>query len=244
MPLIYDCPMASTFAGVTSLQAAGVSGTGNALPNGIADSLYIANGWMVSHLRDTDTQVGLGQRCEITGPDDFVGDERWYAWDMMIPSGWPANGRQFSVMQIHDSPDNGDPARAPNFNVLYDGRSILGVVPAIQPPTQDIRQRAIGGAYISRDTPHRCALHVNWSKTGTGILDFYIDQQPIARKIDIGTAYDDVGGQYFKLGIYDYSHAGSFGERTAYFRNVKIWSGNPGHVQVLGGSPVNRSKIF
>jgi hypothetical protein len=69
--------------------------------------------------------VAVGTRCN-----------RWYRWSMMIPSAeFNAADRYFSVMQIHDNPDGGDPARWPNL-VMYAGAGELQlIVPHTNPPT-------------------------------------------------------------------------------------------------------------
>lgn len=235
MSLLYSYPLSSSFAGVDSLQASGISGTGNALQSGIGDSLLISGGCMVSRLRDTDTMIGLGQRSEITAPPDAIGDERWYCYEWMV-EGWPV-GRQFSLQQIHDTPDGGDAPRAPNFLMLYDGANLMAHAPQQQPPAESINYNLIGSMPMAQGVWHSACLHAKWSNAGVGLLDVYMDGYAIVRQINIGTAYTDVVGPYFKLGVYDYSHAGNFGERVGHFRNVKIWSGQETLNNVLGGAP-------
>lgn len=235
MTLLYNYPLTTTFAGVDSLQANGVSGTGDALPSGIGDSLSIANGCMVAHLRDTDAQIGLGNRCEITAPVDAIGDERWYYYEWMV-DGWQV-GRQFSIQQIHDTPDGGDAARAPNFLMLYDGANLMAHLPQAQLPTESVNYNLIGAMPMAQGVWHSVMLHAKWSNAGAGLIDVYMDGYAVSRQINIGTAYTDVVGPYFKLGVYDYSHAGGFGERIGYFRNVNIWSGQERLNNALGGAP-------
>lgn len=238
MSLLYSYPLTSTFSGVDSLQANGISGTGNALSDGIGDSLYISGGCMVSHLRESDAQVGLGNRCEITAPPDSLGDERWYSWEWLA-SGW-ATGRDFSIMQIHDTPDNGDNPRSPNFLMLYDGANLKAHTPQAALPLESINYNMIGAMPMAQDVWHSACLHIKFDNAGVGFLDVVMDGYMVARRINIGTAYTDVVGPYFKLGVYDYSHNGGFGERTGFFRNVKIWSGQEKWTNVIGSAPMCR----
>lgn len=235
MSLLYHYPLTSTFAGVETLQANGISGTGDALPTGIGDSLSISGGCMVSRLRDTDSLIGLGQRSEITAPVESLGDERWYCWEWKA-SGWAA-GREFSIMQIHDTPDGGDNPRAPNFLMLYDGANLKAHTPQASLPTESINYNLIGAMPMAQDVWHSACLHVKWDNAGAGFIDVVMDGYMIARRINIGTAYTDVVGPYLKLGVYDYSHAGGFGERIGFFRNVKIWSGPEKWTNVIGSAP-------
>lgn len=232
-------PLTSSFAGIVSLQANGLSGTGDALLSGIGDSLTIENGWMKSRIRDTDEQIGLGNRSEITGPFETLDTERWFTWEMRVDN-WqtPVPSRWFSVMQIHDSPDGGDNPRAPNFLVLFDGLNLQAAIPTAQLPAEGIWYKVVGTAQIKQGDVHKLCLRVYLSKTGAGLIDFYVNRVCLFRAIRLGTAYDDVVGPYFKLGCYDYSHDGGYGERIGYFRRVNMYTGASKLAEVLGGSPL------
>lgn len=65
------------------------------------------------------------------------------------------------------------------------------------------------------------------------------EHAPIFREYGVPTEYDNVLGPYLKIGLYDGYHWGDFGTKTAYFSDVKIWTGNDGYGTIMGGVPVS-----
>jgi len=60
----------------------------------------------------------------------------------------------------------------------------------------------------------------------------------------VPTEYDNVQGPYLKLGPYDYAHWGDFGEKTAFYADAKVWSGNDGYQTVMGGVPIIGTRLI
>lgn len=243
MALIVDYPLSSTFAGVNSLQAMGIGVVGNAAPTGIPGSLIISGGAMVATLRDTDPETYTGQRAEITAPADPLG-EHWYCFDFYIPQDFQTAGSLLSVMQMHDTPDGGDGGKFPNFLLTVEDERIGVYVPNTNLPAEGATSRRVGTAPLVKGEWLSGCLHVNWQPNNTGFREFFLNRVPLFREFNVGTHYVDAVGPYFKLGLYDAFHRGSFGSRTAMFRNVKIYSGNDGYQTVMGGTPLPTKQML
>ena len=228
-----------SFAEVYQLQANGINDSGDNLPSGIptcidvvADPLGQRGNVMRATTRDADAATSLGQRSEIRYESQGLG-EYWFRWKFMLPESW-ADDRLFSIMQIHDSPDGGDNPRFPNFLIMAGVSEIVVMVPNATLPTESATGKVVGSVALVRWKWYDCCLHVNWQTGATGFRVLFIDQVPVIRQFGIPTHYADVTGPYFKLGVYDYNHAPGWGERTAYFDDVEIWSGNDGYQAVMG----------
>lgn len=243
MALIVDYPLTSTFAGVNSLQADGTIDTGNNLPNGIGNSLYISDSVMVSHITENDTPTALGIRSEITAPAD-TNAERWYTWDFMIPDDFAPTNVPIMLMQIHDTPDGGDPARAVPFSFWYtqDG-NFTCYVPSLALPAEGVNSTIVATVPAVKGVWHSACFRALWSITATGFREFYFNDVALFRQFNLATTYNDVVGNYFKCGCYDGTGGANFGEATAYYRNVKIYSNNDGYETVLGTTPLQPPRM-
>ena len=231
MPRFVYHTLSSDFSGVSSIEAMGGAVSGAASPAGVPGALYIQNGVMVSTIQDTDPLTFFGQRAEITGPTE-PNAERWYCWEMLFPSDW-IDTVEMTVQQIHDTPDGGDPARAPNFVLSAYGGSLFVTVPTATLPaesnagTKHFACEMVKGAWV------KYCLHINWQTGANGFRELFIDGVPVFRQFNVPTHYIDVVGPYFKLGLYNHGHVAGFGTRTARYRNVGIWTGNDGYSTVM-----------
>jgi len=244
MTLIVDYPLSSTFAGVNTLQAQGTIDTGDNLPDGIGDSLYISNGFMVSHITEDDTPTATGIRAEVTDSARANGS---YVYNVAITLADDFNPLldYMMLMQIHDTPDGGDPSRAVPFALTYEQSGDFAIrVPLSSLPTESANTRIIPIMKAIRGREYVFTLHVLWSITATGFRHFYVDRQPVFKETNLATTYDDVVGNYFKCGCYDATHNARFGEITAFYRNVKIYSGNDGFETAMGGNPIARTQLL
>lgn len=239
---IVDYSLNGSFSGVYQLQANGVNTSGNDSPAGIPGRLDIVDGVMRATVLSTDAQTSLGHRSEIRAESNPVG-EYWYTWEMLIPDTW-ASDIAMSVMQIHDTPDGGDNPRFPNFLLTVDGDSFVALVPSATLPTEGVNGTRVAVNKLVKGRWYALCLHVSWQTTTGGFIELLIDREPLYKRFSTPTHYADASGPYLKLGVYDYYHIGSFAEKTAYFRNVSIWSGNDGYQQVLGGLPRSKKSLL
>ena len=235
MAILYSYPLSTSFAGVYQLQAMNQFPAGDVQPNGIAGSLEIINGVMVSTIRDTDPETASGIRAEIQAPPE-ANAERWYYWEMMVPTSFD-DAQEFTLMQIHDTPDGGDPNRAPNFVLTVQLGQLRVVLPSAVLPAENNTGKTIYGVDLIKGKWYKCCLHVDWQPNATGFRELFIDGVPVIRQMNTPTHYVDVVGPYFKLGVYNHRHVASFGVRTAYYKNVVIRSGNDGYNIAMGQLP-------
>jgi len=235
---IVDYPLIDSFSSVFQLQANGVNTSGNDSPAGIPGRLEIVDGVMRATVLSTDAQTSLGHRSEIRAESNPVG-EYWYTWEMLIPESWVSDVA-IAVMQIHDSPDGGDNPRFPNFLLTVEGDHLVALVPSATLPTEGVGGTRVAVENLYKNRWISLCLHVSWATTASGLIELFIDRTPVYKRFGIATHYIDANGPYLKLGVYDYYHVGSFLEKTAYFRNLRIWSGNDGYQQVMGGLPESK----
>ncbi len=244
MTLEVSYPLSSTFAGVNTLQAQGTIDTGNNLPDGIAGTLYISNGRMVSHITQFDDPTATGIRAEITDSARAIG-QYFYNFSLTLADDFNPLIDYIMLAQIHDTPDGGDAAKAVPFALCYEQSGDFSVrVPSQTLPTEGNTARIIPIMKAVRGREYRFTLHALWSTTATGFRHLYVDRQPVFKETNIPTMYTDVTGPYFKCGCYDATHNAQFGEVTAYYRDVKIYSGNDGFETAMGGNPIARKQLL
>jgi hypothetical protein len=160
--------------------------------------------------------------------------ERWYQFGIMFDEDWGgAQGDRYIVMQVHDTPDGGDNARWPNFVLMADHLNLMAMIPTTNPPTEDNTFRLGGSAKFELNKWIDVVLHVKWSMEPDGFMELFINRYPIMKEYSVGTAYDDVNGPYFKLGIYNtYKHTGK--TSAAHYSAVKHYSGVEPYGDIVG----------
>lgn len=160
-----------------------------------------------------------GNRSEIYCSEEPVRSStpilRKYEYDVLIPGKevFIADDRFFSIQQIHDEPDSGDGARWPNM-VMYAGREEFRVMlPKIHPPADgNAANRIAGVAPIIRNHWHTIQVVIKLSMETDGFIEVYVDNRRIVREWQHGTAYNDVEGPNFKLGLYNiFKHTSNVG---------------------------------
>lgn len=189
-----------------------------------------------------------GTRAEITlGEDALLGSgvfntPFWYCWEMYIPSSWPQTGNPYTVMQIHDWPDNGDPAAWPNFELMIKNDSLIAKTAA------DLTQKSESGtidflpARVQFDKWVPCALFAKWDKTGnTGWMELYYNDVKVDGRWFIRSNRATTKGPYCRLGVYDCNHYLDFGKLEAWYRKVVWRDGADGYVSTFGRSQKSRS---
>lgn len=184
-----------------------------------------------------------GTRAEITlGDTELLGAGLFnapffYTWDMFIPSSWPQTGNPYTVMQIHDWPDDGENPSWPNFELMIQNREIVAKVSAdfyaIGLSAFDLlRAPAVFDRWV------KCCLFARWDKSGTtGFIELIYDGKTVDKRWNIRSSRDDVKGPYFRLGVYDCLHKLDFGQLDAWYRNVEWRNGADGYVAAMGDTP-------
>lgn len=159
-----------------------------------------------------DPGATYGNRSEINFPSEpvAVGSPicRWAKWSCMVPADtFIADDRYFVIAQIHDKPDGGDGGRWPNF-ILYAGAGeLLVMLPKVNPPTDGDAGSRVAARYpLVRDKWMDIQLGINLSIEGGGWIELSIDGNLVLKEYTHGTAFDDLVGPWFKLGVYNIFH--------------------------------------
>lgn len=236
------------FAGFNTVEAIGIANYGSiavppaAIP-GRVDFNNAPDGSIAYHARcyQTDPLTVGAARAEITLADtELLGaglfnTPFWYYWEMYIPATWPQTGKPYTVMQMHDWPDNGDPVVWPNFELMIANDKIFAKVP------KDFSNKSDGDVldYMSAPVQFgkwvRCALSARWDKTSNGgWMEFYYDDVKVDGQWFMRSNRSTVKGPYFRLGVYDCFHWENFGYMEAWYRNMKWSDGADGYVALSG----------
>lgn len=172
---------------------------------------------------------------------DLDGSEYWYCWDMFIPEDF-GTGSEFTLMQIHDTPDSEDPIPFPNFLFLTDGVEAVALVPDDAPNKVPQQGRSIGRLPLIKGRWTTCCLHVRWDSTPparTAFIEVIYDGVSMCKEFARANHFDDILGPYMKVGLYDVYDTPNFGTRHAYFRNIRKYDNTESFLSVLGSLPVS-----
>ena len=233
-----------SFSGVQGVSGDGRVLAGASYPNGIPNVLTIENGMMRAFLSDAHAITTVGHRTEIYLTPDSPSGEVWYAWEFMLPGAyWDGYSvGALTIGQLHDTADGGDGARQPNFMVQAHKGNLCLVWPRATLPTESTNFDRFPIAPIEWDRWYAICVRINWQIDTSGFREVFLDKKPVYRQWNVATAYDDTIGPYFKLGIYNTS-GGLSGDKLAYFRNLKRYTGNDGYQTVMGEVPLTPTKV-
>lgn len=241
MTKIADHPLLLNFSGVDNLEARGLNVSGNSVPSGISDAIKIYNGYAAMAVKEADAETYGERRSEMSfKPQLDPTGERWYSWDFMVPSSWKSDERGFAVMQIHESP--GDSV-AVQFTLHLENRQLVTRVPV------DVTVPG-NSSYRSSWTPfeydrwYSLCLHANWQYNNTGYWEMFIDRNIMFKRFHFPNCYNRALGGYLKLGIYNFNGYSGWGQKTAHYKNVKIYSGNDGYQTILNGAPLSTKRFI
>jgi hypothetical protein len=228
MALLFSAPLTSTVTEFDAAQAVGLSVDPRGLSAPIPNHLEInaapdGSSGLMSRITPTDPETYGGIRAEIDDAPQ-ANAERWYLWEVFFPDDFPT-ADTLTFMQVHDSPDGGEsPVKYPNFEFQTQGGYVFCTVPincpdetssnGRYPPQQRVRLPT--GRWV------QCCLHTNWATDSSGYLEVYFDGKLLAKEWNRACGYSDAVGPYWKLGLYDFTHAGLTSEARAWYRNAKL----------------------
>lgn len=245
------------FAGFNTVEAIGVANYGSiaAPPAAIPDRVDFGrapDGAMSYHAQCYQTDpfnVGAA-RAEITLADHetlgagLFNAPFWYYWEMYVPSSWPQTGNPYTVMQIHDWPDDGDPPVWPNFELVIRDGTLFAIIPKDYANKSDTGVQYMMPAPAVFDRWVSCALSARWDKaSNAGYVEFYYDNRKIDGRYNIRSNRDTAKGPYLRLGVYDVLHHEDFGKLEAWYRNVKWATGGEGYAALAGVSPKSDARF-
>jgi len=241
MPMLAEHLLSTTFAepGVT-MQALGENVDATLYPTGRPGTFDLVNGITRITVKETDPITYTYQRAELVFKHQLdVTGERWYTWEIMVPSGWDfLTG--FTVMQVHvdPEPEEAIQSRALNFILMLENNEWTPLIPVAIDPISTIAYRPAAVA-MEFDRWYSMCLHANWQTDNTGFIEFYIDKVPLFKRTGLATTYSHpTQGPYSKLGLYNHRVATGWTQKVAYYRNARIWSANDGYQAVMGGAPI------
>lgn len=234
--LLLDNRLSSNFNGL-QLQAIGQYVNGSDHPEGIPGRIEIGQGVAQVTLVQGDPKTSLGNRSELIWLPYSSFGEYWYTFEFMVPVTWNYT-KPIAIFSVHDIPDNGDLPRHPELGLRVADNLLRIEIPAATLPTESLEFNRAAFIPFKFGEWTKLALHSNWQTTNSGFREVFINGIPYLRQFSIPTHYDDVSGPYAKFGVYDYTAQQDFGILTAYFRNIKMWSGNDGYQTVMGGIPI------
>lgn len=162
-------------------------------------------------LRADDPRMAGSKRAELRLKAAPLGDERWYAFSILVPEGWKPLSEPVTVSQWHAVDDKlfGEGGRAPPLRLVikdgtwnvtshWDGRFLSGF-PFITASPQDGALLWTGP--LKRGAWTDWVFRVRWSYGSDGLLEVWKDGTLIARR-EGPNAYNDWMGPFFKVGIY------------------------------------------
>lgn len=140
--------------------------------------------------------------------------EIWFAFSMRILPGAPTTSGWLELGQLHNTQDPGERSSSPAFEQGLAAGDVfrVNVRANTQDPVQD-KTPAIEvyrDANFGRGTFHNFVYRINYTPTGAGALDMWLDGvQKVAYRGPIG--YVDRLGPYLKFGIYREPSQDTFG---------------------------------
>lgn len=131
-----------------------------------------------------------GNRAEVLwSPLEAEGNERWYAWSTLWPTGYPSSPTWQLFAQWHHTGLTGSPP----LELYVNGETMSLRVSA---------STVVWSAKLQRGAWHDFLLHVKWSSDAkVGFVELWYDGQPAGAKTAAATLYPGQG-TYLKMGLY------------------------------------------
>lgn len=236
MSLLYSIPMTElAFDAGLTLGANGTTVSSASAPNGIAGRIVpgdrAPDGSLATRSRITgsDAEVFGGIRSEMSCDQGagLVGAaaERLYVWQMFIPQDFSIATPFLSCFQIHDDPDVADDVKYPNIITAIDNTWLTVYLP-LSAPTENTARRVAGSARLVRGRWAQCALHVFWSPTASGFMEYAYDKTVVMRQWFAPSHFVDVLRPYPKWGLYDsLKIPGTIDDHSVFYRDMRIYDG-------------------
>jgi hypothetical protein len=237
MTLVLSNPFTTNFTNIPTLQSlnSNVAGSSNG-GAGIATRIEIVNGVFRARIVDTDDETFGGIRSECVFAPMALNDEFWFTFEVMVNRAeWADAGGPISLFQVHNLDSINS---AVNFLALLDNDRWLVRVPHYALPATG----NAGNFRTAKMIPfqfgvwNKVAFHGVWKNAATGIRELFINGDKVFSEWAVGTAYNS-DAPYFKMGVYDVEDT-AFGTKTAYFRNLNVYSGVESYQTVLGRAPM------
>ena len=179
--------------------------------------------------KDTGDCQADRERVEFFDAGSRVGpgDERWYAWSIYIPPGFPAGGGRgphYTLGQVHQRGSSGPEVLfvmdRQGYGLKMTDPNRLDDDP--MNPIPDFRRLTLANTAVVSGRWTRVILQAKWSRGGDGLIRVWINGQPAWRYDGPTTNANDP--LYFKYGLYRSRVSACGGpcpEATVYYRDVR-----------------------
>lgn len=234
------------FASYRALEANGQLLAGSASPSGIQGRIDRVQDPLgqrgrvgqMSIFRSDNFNYG-GIRAELSGYDDPLGVERWYAWGFMVPSSWTFAESTVKIFQIHDRADadeNG--VRHPTLQVVvtatgkvqiwnaYDPDRVT-TAPNISPvPNVDYTFRKLAEWNLQTDAWVDLIISARWAADNSGHLSIWKNGLAVFEESSHINTFNDQRGVWFKNGTYALARSNDWTRLTYYTTGVVVGDGS------------------
>ena len=187
---------------------------------------------MRSRAIGTHAETGGAIRSEMQGPPAAPAGEYWYLVEFYIPTDFTADDRQWSLFQLHDQSDGGDPVKYVNGLCVLKGDSLIFTGSGAA-PTENQTGRYFCVIDAKRGEWQTWVIQAVWSQTATGLYRGWRDDELLFSVVG-ANAYPDAAGPYIKAGVYDENHIGGTFDKTAYYAQIGVWSGANTYSSIAG----------
>lgn len=185
-------------------------------------------------LNDTDSLFSSGMRAEIAfKPEPVLKVERWYSFDVFIPTDYPDDATPEIIAQWHERPDFelGEDWRSPPISLRHqNGNCFLNLLWSAAPVNTNLTalSRKFELGKIKKGVWTNWIFQIKFSWEADGILNLWQDGKKVL-SYKGPNCYNDRRGNYFKLGIYKPGWKDRLSittravhKRILYFSNIKL----------------------
>ena len=189
-------------------------------------------------LNDTDAIVASGTRAEIVfRPESKVKVERWYRFDLFIPERYENDPLEEIIAQWHEMPDfsRGENWRSPPISLMQkDDKWFLFLRWSADTvntnATASAKRIELGN--MEKEKWIQWIFHLKFSWEQDGLVEIWKNQEKILT-YNGPNNYNDLVGNYFKLGIYkpqwtrrQWIQTASVHQKVLYYSNIRIGKEN------------------
>ena len=184
-------------------------------------------------LNKSDILVAGSVRAELAlRPDSVVKVERWVGISMFLPASFISDPEPESVLQWHDIPDKGGPWRTPSLGLwVRNGKWILltGWSSEKLTSNETSHHKLIDLGNYQTSVWTNWVFHIRFSWESDGFIELW-ENGKLVQKIDGPNAYNDVVGNYLKVGIYKWMWAPAeknisksiIAQRIIYYSDLRV----------------------
>lgn len=196
-------------------------------------------------LYSSDAKTIGSWRTELTRTtEEAIGARHWYYFEFLLKD-WIIDPTGDEIIwQIHNVADAGDTAVCGpplSLNIQGDRLRFIQSYDAAASTTSCVAAQSYIRLYdfpIVRDRWVSIGVDVTWHFGASGVLKIYKDRRLVFQESGKGNCYNDVTGNYEKMGPYHFAATWPAGisERHVWFKGSRIGDAASSHTEVTGVS--------